>query len=84
MEKLTVNNIIFKFDYRGKKYYISEKLVAFYLSRYFMSKAKPNSIKEADRLFWRYYKKYLDHPQLCENDSKIHIDYILSSYLRYK
>jgi len=80
MEKLTKNKNLIELSFKGNKYQIVDRLVAFYLSKYLLSKEKYNSIEEADKLLWDHYIFYIHNSKKCESDAKKNIEYIISSY----
>jgi len=83
MRKLTINENTFELNFKGKKYHIVDRLIAYYLSRYALSKEKYDSIKEADKLLWAHYHYYMNNPELCESEARQHSRYVVSNYIKY-
>lgn len=83
MKKLTINENTFELNFKGEKYHIVDRLIAYYLSRYALSKEKYDSIQEADKLLWAHYHYYMNNPKLCQTKARQHSEYIVSNYIKY-
>ena len=83
MRKSTKNENTFGLYLDGNKYYIVVQLIAYYLSRYELSKENYDTIQEADKLLWAHYHYYMNYPELCETEARRHSEYVVSNYIKY-
>jgi hypothetical protein len=83
MKKLTNNECFWEFLYKGKKYLILNRLIAFYLSKYFLKNNNCNSIQEVNAKLLNQYKYYINNPIKCKLDANKNIDFIIHSYENY-